>query len=323
LKTLQHKLIDEGLSISAMVVLGAVVLFMLAWCRRRYRRKRRGLPTFKAPSKGHKARGLFGGPSEVLPNDVAQACRTNRAGPVEAWLRRCGSPDARSSEAPRRAVLHIAAAHGAANSCRAALLAGADPNLADDAGDRPLHLAASHGSGACVKVLLDHGADASLQDALGQDAKVRARSAGNTSRSAWPFSRGRTRASCSGRRGSTTGTRPKNPQSDFPSVLGGCALVNSRPRVKHTRRVFSLCFETRSGTQRTLLATDGSRTSLSVQFATAPQPVAAEPHVPARSCGSLPANACHSCATPSTPAGNHQSHGRGERTAHLDRRTRS
>ena len=180
LKTLQHKLIDEGLSISAMVVLGAVVLFMLAWCRRRYRRKRRGLPTFKAPSKGHKARGLFGGPSEVLPNDVAQACRTNRAGPVEAWLRRCGSPDARSSEAPRRAVLHIAAAHGAANSCRAALLAGADPNLADDAGDRPLHLAASHGSGACVKVLLDHGADASLQDALGQDAKVRARSAGNT-----------------------------------------------------------------------------------------------------------------------------------------------
>ena len=92
-----------------------------------------------------------------------QACRTNRSTVVEAWLRRCGSPDARASDAPRRSVLHIAAAHGAGNVCRAALLAGRRPQpMTDDAGDRPLHLAAAGGSGACVKVLLDHGADAAL-----------------------------------------------------------------------------------------------------------------------------------------------------------------
>ena len=178
LKSLQHKLIDEGLSLGAVGIACALLVFLLAWCRRRYRRKRRGLPLHHG-GKGHKQRGLFG-PSEVLPNDVAQACRTNRSTVVEAWLRRCGSPDARASDAPRRSVLHIAAAHGAGNVCRAALLAGADPNLCDDAGDRPLHLAAAHGSGACVKVLLDHGADAALPDALGQDAKTRARNAGNT-----------------------------------------------------------------------------------------------------------------------------------------------
>ena len=180
LKSLQHKLLDEGLSLGAVGIACALLVFLLAWCRRRYRRKRRGLPLHTGGGKGHKQRGLFGGPSEVLPNDVAQACRTNRSTVVEAWLRRCGTPDARASDAPRRSVLHIAAAHGAANVCRAALLAGADPNLTDDAGDRPLHLAASHGSGACVKVLLDHGADASLPDALGQDPKTRARNAGNT-----------------------------------------------------------------------------------------------------------------------------------------------
>ena len=180
LKSLQHKLLDEGLSLGAVGIACALLVFLLAWCRRRYRRKRRGLPLHTGGGKGHKQRGLFGGPSEVLPNDVAQACRTNRSTVVEAWLRRCGTPDARASDAPRRSVLHIAAAHGAANVCRAALLAGADPNLTDDAGDRPLHLAAAHGSGACVKVLLDHGADASLPDALGQDAKTRARNAGNT-----------------------------------------------------------------------------------------------------------------------------------------------
>ncbi len=180
LKSLQHNLLDEGLSLGAVGIACALLVFLLAWCRRRYRRKRRGLPLHNG-GKGHKQRGLFGsGPSEVLPNDVAQACRTNRSTVVEAWLRRCGSPDARASDAPRRSVLHIAAAHGAANVCRAALLAGADPNLHDDAGDRPLHLAAANGSGACVKVLLDHGADASLPDALGQDAKTRARNAGNT-----------------------------------------------------------------------------------------------------------------------------------------------
>ena len=180
LKSLQHKLLDEGLSLGAVGICCALLVFLLAWCRRRYRRKRRGLPLHTGGGKGHKQRGLFGGPSEILPNDVAQACRTNRSAVVEAWLRRCGTPDARASDAPRRSVLHIAAAHGAANVCRAALLAGADPNLTDDAGDRPLHLAAAHGSGACVKVLLDHGADASLPDALGQDAKTRARNAGNT-----------------------------------------------------------------------------------------------------------------------------------------------
>ena len=180
LKSLQHKLLDEGLSLGAVGICCALLVFLLAWCRRRYRRKRRGLPLHTGGGKGHKQRGLFGGPSEVLPNDVAQACRTNRSTIVEAWLRRCGTPDARASDAPRRSVLHIAAAHGAANVCRAALLAGADPNLTDDAGDRPLHLAAANGSGACVKVLLDHGADASLPDALGQDAKTRARNAGNT-----------------------------------------------------------------------------------------------------------------------------------------------
>lgn len=89
-------------------------------------------------------------------------------------------PDARCSEAPRRAAAHVAAAHGAAAALRCVLLAGADPNVADDAGDRPLHLAAVAGSGACVKVLLDHGADASASDALGSDAKARAASAGNT-----------------------------------------------------------------------------------------------------------------------------------------------
>ena len=181
LKSLQHKLIDEGLSLGAVGIACALLVFLLAWCRRRYRKKRRGLPLHNGGGKGHKQRGLFGSsPSEVLPNDVAQACRTNRSTVVEAWLRRCGSPDARASDAPRRSVLHIAAAHGAGNVCRAALLAGADPNLCDDAGDRPLHLAAATGSGACVKVLLDHGADASLPDALGQDAKTRARNAGNT-----------------------------------------------------------------------------------------------------------------------------------------------
>ena len=180
LKSLQHKLLDEGLSLGAVGICCALLVFLLAWCRRRYRRKRRGLPLHTGGGKGHKQRGLFGGPSEVLPNDVAQACRTNRSTIVEAWLRRCGTPDARASDAPRRSVLHIAAAHGAANVCRAALLAGADPNLTDDAGDRPLHLAAAGGSGACVKVLLDHGADASLPDALGQDPKTRARNAGNT-----------------------------------------------------------------------------------------------------------------------------------------------
>ncbi|CAH0373309.1 unnamed protein product [Pelagomonas calceolata] len=179
LKSLQHKLLDEGLSLGAVGIACALLVFLLAWCRRRYRRKRRGLPLHTGGGKGHKQRGLFG-PSEVVPNDVQQACRTNRSTVVEAWLRRCGSPDARASDAPRRSVLHIAAAHGAANVCRAALLAGADPNLCDDAGDRPLHLAAASGSGACVKVLLDHGADASLPDALGQDAKTRARNAGNT-----------------------------------------------------------------------------------------------------------------------------------------------
>ena len=180
LKSLQHKLIDEGLSLGAVAICCALLVVLLAWCRRRYRRKRRGLPLHTG-GKGHKQRGLFGsGPSEVLPNDVQQACRSNRSTVVEAWLRRCGSPDARASDAPRRSVLHIAAAHGAGNVCRAALLAGADPNLCDDAGDRPLHLAAASGSGACVKVLLDHGADASLPDALGQDAKTRARNAGNT-----------------------------------------------------------------------------------------------------------------------------------------------
>ena len=181
LKSLQHKLLDEGLSLGAVGIACALLVFLLAWCRRRYRKKRRGLPLHTGGGKGHKQRGLFGGgPSEVLPNDVAQACRTNRSTVVEAWLRRCGTPDARASDAPRRSVLHIAAAHGAGNVCRAALLAGADPNLTDDAGDRPLHLAAAGGSGACVKVLLDHGADASLPDALGQDAKTRARNAGNT-----------------------------------------------------------------------------------------------------------------------------------------------
>ena len=181
LKSLQHKLLDEGLSLGAVGIACALLVFLLAWCRRRYRRKRRGLPLHTGGGKGHKQRGLFGSsPSEILPNDVASACRTNRSTVVEAWLRRCGTPDARSADAPRRSVLHIAAAHGAANVCRAALLAGADPNLTDDAGDRPLHLAAAGGSGACVKVLLDHGADASLPDALGQDAKTRARNAGNT-----------------------------------------------------------------------------------------------------------------------------------------------
>ena len=95
LKSLQHKLIDEGLSLGAVGIACALLVFLLAWCRRRYRRKRRGLPLHSGGGKGHKQRGLFGGPSEVLPNDVAQACRTNRSTVVEAWLRRCGSPDAR------------------------------------------------------------------------------------------------------------------------------------------------------------------------------------------------------------------------------------
>ena len=117
LKSLQHKLLDEGLSLGAVGIACALLVFLLAWCRRRYRKKRRGLPLHTGGGKGHKQRGLFGGPSEVLPNDVAQACRTNRSTVVEAWLRRCGTPDARASDAPRRSVLHIAAAHGAGNVC--------------------------------------------------------------------------------------------------------------------------------------------------------------------------------------------------------------
>ena len=127
-------------------------------------------------------RAFAGGPaaSEALPPAVVDACRANRVDVVEDWLRTCKSPDARAAEPPRRAATHVAATHGAAAACRALLHAGADPNVADDAGDLPLHLAAASGSGAVVKLLLDHGADPAAQDALGQDAKARAIAKGNT-----------------------------------------------------------------------------------------------------------------------------------------------
>ena len=75
LKSLQHKLIDEGLSLGAVGIACALPrVFLLAWCRRRYRKRGGACPSTTVAGKGHKQRGLFGSsPSEVLPNDVAQA----------------------------------------------------------------------------------------------------------------------------------------------------------------------------------------------------------------------------------------------------------
>jgi len=191
LRSAKARLLDDGLWVGCLGTLTVAVLVLLAYCRRRCRRKRAaksGLPltsTAASPlNKGHKEGRRFsgggGGGGDALPPAVAAACRSNRADVVEQWLRSCKSPDARSAEPPRRCATHVAATHGAAAVCRALLHAGADPNVADDAGDLPLHLAAAFGSGAVVKILLDHGADPGAPDALGQDAKARAVAKGNT-----------------------------------------------------------------------------------------------------------------------------------------------
>lgn len=189
-----HKLRPRWQRFGERVGRGAIavgVLCSLVLCcgiarRRRRRRARQPVRSTKStngrPPAGSASPTFANSRAQHLPPHVRQAARSNRGlATVEKWLAMSRkAADAREAEPPRRALLHHAAAHGAAAVARACIRAGADPNLVDDAGDAPLHLAALSGSGAIVNVLLEAGAIPDAPDALGKTPLVRARDANNT-----------------------------------------------------------------------------------------------------------------------------------------------
>mmetsp|Transcript_12667 Transcript_12667/g.17030 ORF Transcript_12667/g.17030 Transcript_12667/m.17030 type:complete len:316 (-) Transcript_12667:149-1096(-) len=116
----------------------------------------------------------------TIPPAVRGAASDNRGlRTIQRFLNLASSPDLRDSVPPRRTLLQLAAAAGATQIVKTCLKAGANPNLADDAGDTSLHLAAVVGSGSTVKLLLDSGADPNIRDALGKLAADRANDCDN------------------------------------------------------------------------------------------------------------------------------------------------
>ncbi len=84
-----------------------------------------------------------------------------------------GAPADADAENPLRVrPLHSAVASRDAESVRALLEAGADPNVRQQGGFTPLHGAAHAGDAELVRMLLDHGADPALETDDGKDARA-------------------------------------------------------------------------------------------------------------------------------------------------------
>ena len=91
---------------------------------------------------------------------------------VRALLAAGADPDA-DAENPRRVrPLHSAVASRDRESAAALLEAGADPNVRQQGGFTPLHGAAHAGDAEMVKLLLAHGADPALTTDDGKDARA-------------------------------------------------------------------------------------------------------------------------------------------------------
>jgi ankyrin repeat protein len=66
-----------------------------------------------------------------------------------------------------RTDLHYAALNNDVGEAEARLVAGDDPNAADDEGFTPLHFAAQTGTSRVARLLLDHGAEIDPTNAFG------------------------------------------------------------------------------------------------------------------------------------------------------------
>jgi ankyrin repeat protein len=87
--------------------------------------------------------------------------------------------DARAENAQQVAAIHAAVAARSPRMVEKLLRAGADPNLAQQAGTRPIHAGALHGDAAITGLLLLFGADPKVRDAQGRAAADFAREAGH------------------------------------------------------------------------------------------------------------------------------------------------
>ncbi|CAN0409324.1 unnamed protein product, partial [Ectocarpus fasciculatus] len=82
--------------------------------------------------------------------------------------------------AKRESALHVAAARGAEDSCKALMIAGADPNLRDSEEYSPLHRAAEAGHHGVVGILLLKGANIDATNDLQETPLHLAASKGHT-----------------------------------------------------------------------------------------------------------------------------------------------
>jgi ankyrin repeat protein len=91
---------------------------------------------------------------------------------VRALLAAGADPDADAENPLRVRPLHSAVASRDRESAAALLEAGADPNVRQQGGFTPLHGAAHAGDAEMVKLLLAHGADPALTTDDGKDARA-------------------------------------------------------------------------------------------------------------------------------------------------------
>jgi ankyrin repeat protein len=89
------------------------------------------------------------------------------------------------AKTPRVQALHAAAAGWCIECVRAVLLAGADPNSAQDGGIRALHEAAANNDRAMAELLISKGADPGLKEAKGRTSAELARELGRVEMAAW------------------------------------------------------------------------------------------------------------------------------------------
>ncbi len=91
---------------------------------------------------------------------------------VRALLEAGADPDADAENPLRVRPLHSAVASRDREAVRALLEAGADPNVVQQGGFTPLHSAAHAGDAAMVRMLLEHGADPAAATDDGKDARA-------------------------------------------------------------------------------------------------------------------------------------------------------